>query len=209
MYRDTDYNKVREFHKQYMEFGQDLSQYKKKIIIVGKTAVGKTSLKNVLRIFGFESEVSYTTRPIRFDEINGIDYHFVDINEMNRLISESKMCQYQKFNHNYYGTALSEWESKRLFIMTPQGMMSMFLSEYANLANTFIIHLHLSVEETIERLKHREMTDAEAKIRMVADDVEFSNIGDKLYNLSIEGVDLDQPEVIRYILNEYIKSHNK
>ena len=47
------------------------------LLLVGKMASGKDTLKKELINMGMESIVTYTTRPPRPDEINGISYHFI------------------------------------------------------------------------------------------------------------------------------------
>lgn len=49
------------------------------IAIVGASGSGKTTLaRHLTDITGIPSLVSYTTRPMRAGEVNGVDHHFVD-----------------------------------------------------------------------------------------------------------------------------------
>ena len=52
----------------------------------------------------FKISVSYTTRPPRSNEVNGVDYHFVKKDEFEELIKENKLYEYAKIFENYYGT---------------------------------------------------------------------------------------------------------
>lgn len=46
------------------------------IFIAGKTCSGKTRIVSELcKKFGYKKIVTYTTRPIRNKEVDGIDYH--------------------------------------------------------------------------------------------------------------------------------------
>ncbi len=47
-------------------------------ILFGKSASGKDSLLKKMVSDGYEPIVSYTTRPMRTGEIDGVDYHFID-----------------------------------------------------------------------------------------------------------------------------------
>ena len=58
-----------------------------KLILVGKAAAGKDFLKTRLSNKGFVSGVSHTTRPPRENEVNHQDYHFVDKQEFEDMIS--------------------------------------------------------------------------------------------------------------------------
>ena len=55
------------------------------ILICGKTGTGKTEVQDQLVKMGYERIVTYTTRPKRKGEINGIHYHFVSQTEFQFL----------------------------------------------------------------------------------------------------------------------------
>ena len=49
------------------------------ICLVGKQASGKDSLmRYIVKEYGYRMAVSSTTRPMRSQEVNGIDYFFLD-----------------------------------------------------------------------------------------------------------------------------------
>lgn len=55
-------------------------------VIVGGIASGKSTLaRELAKSFYFHRIITYTTRPQRFDEINGVDYHFVSENRFEAL----------------------------------------------------------------------------------------------------------------------------
>ena len=48
------------------------------IVLVGKTASGKTTVANELcKHHGYKRIVTYTTRPMRKNEVQDVDYHFI------------------------------------------------------------------------------------------------------------------------------------
>ena len=55
--------------------------------------------------------VAYTTRPIRVNEINGVDYHFVSEKEFSRLLKSSDFFDVIEVNGYRYGTPLQSFES--------------------------------------------------------------------------------------------------
>ena len=58
------------------------------LILVGHSASGKTEIANELkRDYDMKKIITYTTRPIRVNEVNGIDYHFVTEEEFLKLIT--------------------------------------------------------------------------------------------------------------------------
>ena len=47
------------------------------IVLIGESASGKSSIERCLvEDYGYNKIVSYTTRPPRAGEVDGIDYHF-------------------------------------------------------------------------------------------------------------------------------------
>lgn len=74
------------------------------ICIVGPSGSGKTTASLILqKNFGWKAIVSYTTRPMRKNETNGIDHWFVG---KGKVPSKDKMCAYTQFGGYEYWT---EW----------------------------------------------------------------------------------------------------
>ena len=89
------------------------------IILSSPSGAGKTTLTKKLAEHNtnFVISISYTTRKSRPDEINGKDYHFIDIEEFNNLIKKKNFFEYANIFDNYYGT-LKETVLKFLFRVT-------------------------------------------------------------------------------------------
>ena len=57
------------------------------LVICGKSATGKTTLKQYLiENYGYDSVITYTTREQRLNEIDGKDYHFIDNEKFQNMI---------------------------------------------------------------------------------------------------------------------------
>jgi guanylate kinase len=78
------------------------------LMIVGATGVGKTS---IIKQLGIPYVVTDTTRPIRPEEINGLDYFFrTDYEQLIDEIKESKFVQVNVFSTgDFYGTRASAY----------------------------------------------------------------------------------------------------
>ena len=58
-------------------------------VISGPSGVGKsTIIKNLERQDELYFSISYTTRPIRIDESEGIDYYYISENQFNEMIDQ-------------------------------------------------------------------------------------------------------------------------
>ena len=83
------------------------------ILLVGISGAGKDSVKKLLHETGqYHDFVSYTTRPMRTNngvpEQNGVEYHFIAIDEMQSLLEKGEMIEAKMYSGNIYGTGISE-----------------------------------------------------------------------------------------------------
>ena len=79
--------------------------------LIGSSGSGKTTVGETL--FGKEREiVSFTTRPQRVNEVDGIDYHFMSLEGFNDALGNNQLIEYSKYSDNYYGITKSELDSK-------------------------------------------------------------------------------------------------
>lgn len=75
-------------------------------VLSGSSGVGKDT---ILRAFlqkhpEYILSVSYTTRPIRPNEVNGKDYYFISEEEFNQGIENDEFLEWGEFSGNRYGT---------------------------------------------------------------------------------------------------------
>lgn len=76
-------------------------------IISGPSGAGKsTVIGEVLRRRPeLYFSVSFTTRSPREGEVNGVNYHFVDVPEFERMIRDGELLEWACYSGNYYGTS--------------------------------------------------------------------------------------------------------
>ena len=71
--------------------GRSKSKKHKIIILIGESAVGKDTLCTYLvDNNGYERIVTYTTRPPRDNEIDGVDYNFVSQEDFQEMIDNKQ-----------------------------------------------------------------------------------------------------------------------
>jgi len=78
-------------------------------VISAPSGAGKTSLcKEIIDIFPtLRHSVSYTTRPLRAGEKNGIDYHFVSDEIFSAMVERGDFAEWAEVHGNRYGTAFA------------------------------------------------------------------------------------------------------
>lgn len=77
----------------------------KTFIISGPSGVGKgTVLKELFKKRDMYYSVSATTRAPREGEVDGVHYHFMDVEEFRTMIAEDALLEHAEYAGNYYGT---------------------------------------------------------------------------------------------------------
>lgn len=83
------------------------------ITLSGMSCSGKTVLAEYAskkENDDFVKVITSTTRPVRATEVNGIDYHFMSVEEFRHAIDRDAMLESEMFGENYYGTTMAELE---------------------------------------------------------------------------------------------------
>lgn len=77
-------------------------------VISAPSGAGKTTLCNaIIDLFSeLGQSISFTTRPIRAGEVDGVDYYFVTQDVFKQMIAAEELVEWAQVHGNYYGTAL-------------------------------------------------------------------------------------------------------
>jgi guanylate kinase len=77
----------------------------KLLVLSGPGGVGKSTVAKALKDSSIlHVSVSSTTRAPRFNEVEGVDYHFVSQEEFDQAIAEDRFLEWAEFAGNRYGT---------------------------------------------------------------------------------------------------------
>lgn len=149
---------------------------KKRLIICGPTASGKTILRKRFEDKGFIFDISYTSRPKRLDEKYGVHYNFISRNEFTLRISQDAFYEYVQYDGHFYGTGRYEWDNFNGFIMETDGIKHI---KPEDRKYCFIMYLNISKKVRTERMiKEREWDPQEVANRLATDAKKFKNFKD-------------------------------
>lgn len=76
------------------------------VILSSPSGAGKTTITKKIqqKYQNFKISVSHTTRKPRTNEVDGVDYFFIDTEEFKKKIANNEFYEYAKIFDNYYGT---------------------------------------------------------------------------------------------------------
>ena len=153
------------------------------IVLVGKTASGKTTVANELcKHHGYKRIVTYTTRPMRKNEVQDVDYHFISDEQFNKMVENNEFTEYKRYNTAHgvwsYGSVVtSEQEYSDdcyVIILTPQGLRDLSKKILRYIA----FYLNVDFKTQLERLKKRGDEEQQIIKRLKNDAKDFENVFD-------------------------------
>lgn len=94
----------------------------KLITITGPSGAGKDTVARMLsEMGGYKVLCSYTTRPKREGEIDGVEHHFVDKCE----VPHDKMLAYTKYGGYEYWTTIDQVKDKAIYVIDEDGIKAL------------------------------------------------------------------------------------
>lgn len=186
--------------------------------VMGKSSSGKDTIyKKVLERedLHLKKIVPYTTRPIRKNEIDGVEYHFVDASRRDKLMEMGKIIEIRSYNTIYGVWDYFTVDDGEIDLETQDYLLIGTLDTYEKLRKYYdseqICPIYIEVEDGVrlERALRREKKQTKPKYeemcrRFLADQRDFSK--ERLEDLNIdhrfENVTLEETvnQVAEYIL---------
>ena len=117
------------------------------VILSSPSGAGKTTISKKIqqKYQNFKISVSHTTRKPRPNEVEGIDYYFINENDFENKIKKNEFYEYAKIFGNYYGTSkdsvinLLNNNNDVLFDIDWQGTQQLAKYKELNLTKIFIL----------------------------------------------------------------------
>lgn len=145
--------------------------------LIGQSSSGKSTIERRLEQLGYSRIVSYTTRPMRSNEEDGVDYHFVDQSNFNKLHRDGFFTEIATYRDCQYGLSLDGIDyinNTYVVVVTLHGYYELLKA----VGRDNIVSIYISVperERIIRQLKRGDDVD-EVIRRIHTDRVDFSNV---------------------------------
>lgn len=173
------------------------------IILVGPSASGKSVVaKRIMEKYGFKKIVTYTTRPMRINEVQDVDYHFISIDDFLNKKNNNYFIETAFYNNNYYGTAFEDIGNDKILILEPNGANVYYdiLKE-----KVFIVYLDASIEKRKNRMIERLDPKQVIEKRLSNDPTYFAKSKFNHLDLIIDTNELSIEEIADEIILKYKK----
>ena len=182
------------------------------VIFSSPSGVGKTTITKKIqqKYQSFKISVSHTTRSPRSNEVNGIDYFFIDHSKFKKLLNEDKFYEYAKIFENYYGTLKENVDKIRInhdiiFDIDWQGTKQ--LSKFNNLNLVKIFLIAENKDDLKKRLINRNQnTKKEIEKRLDSFEEDISHWSDYDYIVINKDLDVCFKQIENIIFKEKISS---
>ena len=154
----------------------------KVVVLTGMSCAGKDTVRRALEKIGYTNIVSHTSRPMRENEIEGVDYNFVSKEEFNNLIDNNEMIEYRNYETNwngrgetwFYGVKKFKPDNKDYVIVMDLGGAESIIKHFGE-ENCMVVYLSASDNKRKSRAIIRGSFDeTEWNRRLIADYKDFS-----------------------------------
>ena len=184
------------------------------VILSSPSGVGKTTITKKIqqKYNSFKISVSHTTRSARSNEVEGVDYHFVNKETFKKLIKNERFYEYAKIFDNYYGTLKKNVDENIkkndiLFDIDWQGTKQLSKHKKLNLLKIYLI-TH-SKEELKKRLvKRNQNSNKEIELRFKSFNEDIKHWNDYDYIVINKNLDICFKQIEEIIKNNKKDSFN-
>lgn len=166
------------------------------IALIGKAGAGKDAIQKVtceLHPLMFHPIVSCTTRPAREGEVEGVDYHYITLNEFTRKVLNGDMLEATEFRDWFYGTTLESLSKDKINIgvFNPAGVEALLEDSRLDVA---VFEVVAPDKQRLMRYLNREENPdcAEMCRRYFTDEKDFADLDFDRYQIdNWDGANLD------------------
>ena len=185
-----------------MSYMEEIIKGSKIIVLTGMSCAGKDTIRRELEkdCYGYINIVSHTSRPMRENEIEGVDYHFVSKEQFNDMIDNNEMIEYRNYETNWNGRSDTWFYGVKKFVpmncynyvivMDLMGAESII--RHFGEDNCVLIYLTAPDDERRKRaIRRGSFDETEWNRRLIADykDFSFANLNSFMHRHKVWQID--------------------
>lgn len=177
------------------------------LILTGPSACGKTEIaKLLIAKYNMKKMVTYTTRLMRVGEVDGVDYHFVSLEEFIKMKENNEFVETTYYNNNYYGSRKKDISFDKVVILDPYGV-----NIFSKVIGEEIITIFLNTPEDvrIQRMINRGDDDQIIQKRIPNDRELFKEENYAKIDFVVQNHNIDLQILADSVYKIYQKAHNK
>lgn len=164
------------------------------VVLVGESASGKSSIeKYLVDNYEYNKIVSYTTREPREGEVDGVDYHFISVEQFEKLKEQGFFAENAQYNSWHYGVAKEDCTDDKVAVLTPHGLRQIskikdinVISFYINVPRRDRLIKILQRGDSIEESYRRNLSDV-GMFDGIEDEVDFV-VNNNGYEFSVKEI---------------------
>lgn len=159
------------------------------IVISAPSGAGKTTICRHLRARhpNWIFSISATTRPRRFNEVNGTDYHFLSETDFTEYVNAEKLIEWETIYGHHYGTLRSTLsdalENGYALLLDVDVKGGVNVKRQYPEDTTAIFIVPPDIETLIKRLKDRGTEDRTAidkRLKRIPEEMEYKKVFDHI-----------------------------
>jgi len=177
------------------------------IVLIGESGSGKSTIEKELSAeYGFERIVSYTTRPMRDREVDGVDYHFINELCFLQMLVNGAFAESTSYNGWHYGILKDDCKDNRIVVVEPYGLRQLKKVDGINVKT---IYIKVPEQERIVRMMKRRDKTIEVFRRAISDQGVFQGIEDEVDFVADGDMPLEDvlEEITHWLEDEGISPH--
>lgn len=180
------------------------------VVLIGASASGKSTLQTMLinREPCFKKIVTYTTRPPRDGEVNGVDYHYVSVEKFAELVDSGFFAEHNSYRGWMYGTPKCDLQKdyeNHVIVLTPAGYREFkknnieALSVYIDVDRRSRLISNLKRGDDIEEAYRRSLSDVgqydgvKNEVDYVIDNSQYKHNEEEMLQLLLDIIKTENP----------------
>ena len=173
------------------------------LVIMGRSNTGKSEIAKAIQQQHFNKITTFTSRPPRIGEVDGVDYFFIPKSEFIRKINEGFFAEWEKFSTEfgdwYYGSSKESYSGDGVIILSPSGVKTVL----EKLHNITVVLIDADDEVIKTRQAARGDDPKERERRFVQDIIDFKGMEDYADFIIMNNGEFTPEQIAQVIVEGY------